>query len=51
MQVPIDILIERILAEMQQEMQMTEEEKDHWRDMIRQKLEKERKSVDEAGTE
>lgn len=51
MQIPIDIFIERILAQMQQELQLTEEEKNYWRNEIRKKLEKEGRPVDETGTD
>lgn len=51
MDVPIDIMIKRILEQMQKEMQMSEEEKLYWRDEIRSRLEKEWAENDRIGTE
>ena len=51
MDVPIDIMIERILEQMQKEMQMSEEEKLYWSDEIRSRLEKEWAENDRIGTE
>ena len=51
MEIPIDIMIERILEQMQQEMLMSQEEKNYWRNEIRTKLEKERAENECKGTE
>ena len=51
MNVPIEIMIERILEQMQTEMRMSEEEKEFWRAKIRQKLIGEGAVDDDKGTE
>ncbi len=51
MQIPIDVMIERILTQMQSEMEMSEAEKEYWREKILRRLIEEGKLYDSTGTE